>query len=93
MTNMTENIKKSIQRSSDLSYLEMVEFFKKRLNTNHSIYKFCNMNSDEEYDFAVDDVKFLSTHIQSKNDVTDMTDEDIKELICPLELNFSKPVL
>ena len=51
------------------------------------------MNSAEEYDFTVNDVNYLSIHIQSKNDIPDLTDEDIKELICPLELNFSKPVL
>ena len=70
----------------------MLEFFKKCLKTNEGVLKFCNMNSDEEYDFSAKDVKFLSIHVRSGNPIHEFTEEDIKEIICPLDMNFQKTV-
>ena len=67
-------------------------FFQKCLNSNKKIYDFCKRNSEHGFDFNAKDVSYLSLHVQSKNDVEHFTEEDIKEILCPLEMNFSKPV-
>lgn len=70
----------------------MLEFFKRCLTSHEGVWKFCNMNTDEEYDFTIEDVCFLSTHIRSANPINEFTEEDIKEIICPLDMNFQKTV-
>lgn len=42
MTEITEEIRKSIQNCAELNHLEMVEFFKKCLRTPQSLWRFCN---------------------------------------------------
>ena len=56
----------------------MLEFFKRCLIGQEAIWKFCNMNSDEEYDFTPQDVRYLSNHIRSANPLSEFTEEDIK---------------
>ena len=45
----------------------------------------------EQYDVEPEDVIYLSYHVQSCNDIEDFTDIDIKQILCPLDLNpFTK---
>ena len=90
MSHISETIRKRVQTSSALNHLEMVEFFKKCLNSNHKILHFINSTAGVS-EFTVDDVNYLSCHIRSQNRVDEFDDEDIKELVCPLDMNFQKP--
>lgn len=92
MTVLTEETRKKIQNSSQLNHLEMLEFFQKCLTTHDRIWRFCNGNSQEEYDFSVSDVRFLTSHVRSGNPVHEFTEEDIKQILCPLDMNFQKTV-
>jgi hypothetical protein len=92
MSSIAEQIRRLITQNEDLSYIEVIEFFHKRISSPSNLLLFLSRctEEEEEYDIQAEDAVFLSNHVQSGNDLIDFTDMDIKELICPLDMNYQK---
>jgi hypothetical protein len=94
MTSVTESLRAAIQHNEDLSHLDLIEFFHQRIVDPESLLLFLTRSTEqgEQYDLESSDADYLSYHVKSGNELEDFTDMDIKELICPLDMNFQKPI-
>jgi hypothetical protein len=94
MCGVTEDLRGAIQRYEDISYLQTIDFFHQHIRSSETLVQFLSLcaDEDEEYEVGRSDAVFLSYHIQSGNDLADFTDMDIKEMLCPIDMNFQKPV-
>lgn len=89
MTSVTESLRTTIQQNDSLTQLDLIEFFHQRMATNHTLFDFLQRSTprNEQYDISLSDMVYLTYHVQSGNDIEDFTDIDIKEILCPLDMN------
>ena len=94
MSVVTEGIRKAIQKSEDISHLEIIEFFHLRISSPSHMIAFLNRCDEDgqEYDIEPADAIFLSYHIKSGNEIGEFSDLDIKELICPIDMSYQRGV-
>jgi hypothetical protein len=94
MSVITESLRSAIQKNEDLSHLEIIEFFHLRIASPPHLLSFLSMCDEDgqEYDISLEDAVYLSYHVKSGNELAEFTDLDIKQLICPIDMNFQKSV-
>lgn len=75
-----------------MTHIELLEKFKQYCGTKQKLFYFINAstNGQGEYDFEEKEMEYLGFHVKGNIEIEDIGDHEIKEILCPLDMNFQK---